>query len=697
MPPRLPIPGSDDGTWGDILNEFLEVEHNANGTLKAAGSLALKANAADLTSHTGATAAHGATGAVVGTTNVQTLTNKTLTTPTISSTGFTNAQHAHTGATSGGQLTDAALSSAVTVAKGGTGRATSTTAYGLIAAGTTATGAQQTIAPGTAGQVLVSGGASALASFQAANPSLVGLGNVDNTSDANKPVSTATQTALNLKADAADLTAHTSDTANPHGVTKGQIGLSNVPNTDFTSAVNANTAKVTNATHTGEVTGSGALTIATGVVTNAKLADVATGTIKGRVTAATGDVEDLTATQVRTLLNVANGATANSADATLLARANHTGTQTASTISDFSAAVAATPSVTANTAKVTNATHTGDVTGSGALTIATSAVTNTKLANVATATMKGRVSASTGDVEDLTATQVRTLLNVANGATANSADATLLARANHTGTQTASTISDFSSAVSGNSDVAASTAHTSATAAHGATGAVVGTTNAQTLTNKTLTTPIISSTGFTNAQHAHTGATSGGQLAIEGSTTGTLSVSRGGTGRTTSTTANGLIAAGTTATGALQTLATGSAGQFLTSGGSSLPSWTNLTGMVQFYVDGLNSVIATGEKGDIVIPYDCTVTSWMFFADQSTTTRIELWKDTFANYPPVAGDNVTGTGTQRPGTTATTHAQSSTLTGWTTSWNAGDILRVNVAANDNAQKIHCVIHLNRTS
>jgi hypothetical protein len=43
-----------------------------------------KASASDLTTHTGATEAHGATGAVVGTTNTQTLTNKTLTSPVVS-------------------------------------------------------------------------------------------------------------------------------------------------------------------------------------------------------------------------------------------------------------------------------------------------------------------------------------------------------------------------------------------------------------------------------------------------------------------------------------------------------------------------------------------------------------------------------------------------------------------------------------
>jgi hypothetical protein len=88
------------------------------------------------------------------------------------------------------------------------------------------------------------------------------------------------------------------------------------------------------------VSGSGAAwTIDAGAVTLSKMADLASSTILGRATAGTGVPEALTAAQVRTILNVANGATANQADAFLLSRANHTGTQTASTISDFAEAV----------------------------------------------------------------------------------------------------------------------------------------------------------------------------------------------------------------------------------------------------------------------------------------------------------------------------------------------------------------------
>jgi len=59
----------------------------------------------------------------------------------------------------------------------------------------------------------------------------VGLGSADNTSDADKPVSTATQTALDLKADDSDLTSHTGNTLNPHAVTKAQVGLGSADNT----------------------------------------------------------------------------------------------------------------------------------------------------------------------------------------------------------------------------------------------------------------------------------------------------------------------------------------------------------------------------------------------------------------------------------------------------------------------------------
>lgn len=57
--------------------------------------------------------------------------------------------------------------------------------------------------------------------------SAVGLSNVDNTSDSNKPVSTATQTALNLKAPLAN----PAFTGTVTGITSTMVGLGNVTNT----------------------------------------------------------------------------------------------------------------------------------------------------------------------------------------------------------------------------------------------------------------------------------------------------------------------------------------------------------------------------------------------------------------------------------------------------------------------------------
>ena len=61
--------------------------------------------------------------------------------------------------------------------------------------------------------------------------SMVGLANVDNTSDTNKPISSATQTALDLKANIASPTF----TGTVGGITKSMVGLANVDNTSDTN------------------------------------------------------------------------------------------------------------------------------------------------------------------------------------------------------------------------------------------------------------------------------------------------------------------------------------------------------------------------------------------------------------------------------------------------------------------------------
>lgn len=79
----------------------------------------------------------------------------------------------------------------------------------------------------------------------------VGLGKVDNTSDLEKPISIAVQEALNnIKTDATryatkeELTNHINDKNNPHNVTKEQIGLGNVDNTsDMNKPISTATQK----------------------------------------------------------------------------------------------------------------------------------------------------------------------------------------------------------------------------------------------------------------------------------------------------------------------------------------------------------------------------------------------------------------------------------------------------------------------
>lgn len=109
-------------------------------------------------------------------------------------------------------------------------------------------------------------------------------------------------------------------------------------------------------------------------------------------------------------------------------------------------------------------------------------------------------------------------------------------------------------------------------------------------------------------------------------------------------------------------------------------------------VDGGGSAITTGVKGDIQIPYAGTITEWTILCDQSGSITLDLWKDSYANYPPTVADTITAAA--KPLVSAATKGNSSTLTGWTTSVTAGDTVRFNVDSAATVTRCTLQVYMN---
>jgi hypothetical protein len=176
---RLPQPGGDQDTWGDVLNNFLSVELNPDGTLKKAGDIAAAAPNDSVIHNSGDETIAG---------------NKTFSSSPIVPTPSTStaaANKSYVDSTASAGAPDATTTSKGIVKLAGDlgGTADLPTVPGL-------SGKESTITAGTTSQYYRGD-----KSFQTLDKAAVGLANADNTSDANKPVSSATTTALNLKVD----------------------------------------------------------------------------------------------------------------------------------------------------------------------------------------------------------------------------------------------------------------------------------------------------------------------------------------------------------------------------------------------------------------------------------------------------------------------------------------------------------------
>ena len=97
---------------------------------------------------------------------------------------------------------------------------------------------------------------------------------------------------------------------------------------------------------------------------------------------------------------------------------------------------------------------------------------------------------------------------------------------------------------------------------------------------------------------------------------------------------------------------------------------------IDFVIDGGGSAIETGEKGHLEVPFDCTINRVTVLADQDGDIVIDIWKQIYAGYPPTVSDSICASA--KPTLSSADSYQDSTLTGWTTTLNAGDVLAYNI-------------------
>jgi len=95
-----------------------------------------------------------------------------------------------------------------------------------------------------------------------------------------------------------------------------------------------------------------------------------------------------------------------------------------------------------------------------------------------------------------------------------------------------------------------------------------------------------------------------------------------------------------------------------------------------FLIDGGGEAITAGVKGFLRVPFNCTIERVTLAADQVGSIQVDIWKSTYAAFPPTEAGSITGG--NEPEITGSNKGEDASLTGWSTSLNEGDILAFNV-------------------
>ncbi len=115
---------------------------------------------------------------------------------------------------------------------------------------------------------------------------------------------------------------------------------------------------------------------------------------------------------------------------------------------------------------------------------------------------------------------------------------------------------------------------------------------------------------------------------------------------------------------------------------------TGMTGSFGITVDGSNSVLTSGVKGYIIIPYNATITSWAIVGNNSGDCIVDIWRG--SNYSiPTISDSITGT--EKPNLNSQQINSSDSITSWVKDIFINDVISFNIVSATNISRINLII------
>lgn len=114
---------------------------------------------------------------------------------------------------------------------------------------------------------------------------------------------------------------------------------------------------------------------------------------------------------------------------------------------------------------------------------------------------------------------------------------------------------------------------------------------------------------------------------------------------------------------------------------------------IQCYIDNAGSVVPVQDIGYLTVDFACTILSVTLLADASGSVVCNIYKSSYANYP---GSMSSIVASAKPTLSSAQKAQDTTLTGWTTSISAGDVLKFTVESASTITKLSIILKVQAT-